>query len=112
MDVRPASPYAHAKFASLFALENSGSSRVDLALGSRADLVGEMTQWLRIVSTSLEGPWEWARHFTAIFLSGASDASSPAWGVVVCAVDEPFMAGGYPRQNVCLGILTRERCTP
>lgn len=45
-------------FSTLATLEKSGRSRVDLTLDASADLVGEFQQWLRIRSTSHEGPWQ------------------------------------------------------
>lgn len=55
MSVRPAL-YTQGLFAALPALETSGLNSVDPTLDSAADLAGEMDQWLRIVSTSHEGP--------------------------------------------------------
>lgn len=55
--VRPALLYTQAMLAALYSLEKSGLSLVDLTLDSSADLVGEMDQWMRILSTSHEGPW-------------------------------------------------------
>ena len=55
---RPASLRTHAMFSTLATLEKSGRSRVDLTLDASADLVGEFQQWLRIRSTSHEGPWQ------------------------------------------------------
>ena len=91
--VRPASLYTQAMFAAISAMEKSGRSEVLLALDSNADLRGEMEHWQRITTTTHEGPWQKVRHFNARLTSGASDASSPAWGGVVYAVDPPFMAG-------------------
>lgn len=55
--VRPASAslYTQAVFAVLSALEKSGLNRVDLILDSSVDLVGEMQERLRIVSTRMKG---------------------------------------------------------
>lgn len=53
-------------FAALSALEQSGSSGVDLALDSSAEIVGKMERWSRIVSSSHEGPWERARHIALL----------------------------------------------
>eukprot|EP00752_Nemacystus_decipiens_P002364 g2233.t1 len=52
-----------------------------------------MAQWLRTTTTTHEGPRQKARQFNARLTSGASDASSPAWGGIVYAVEPPFMAG-------------------
>ena len=97
--IRPASLWTHAMFAVLSKLEKSGASRIDLARDSHADLVGEFRQWMRVTSTSHEGPWQQARHFTASFTCGSTDASSIGWGGVVNASSGPFRAGGVFPQH-------------
>ena len=86
-------------FSTLAAVEKSGLSRIDLTLDASADLVGELKQWLGISSTSHEGPWQRARHFTAALTGGASDASSVGWGCVVTSFLGPFQAGGVFPQD-------------
>ena len=86
-------------FAVLSKLEKSGASRIDLARGSHADLVGEFQQWMSITSTSHEGSWQRARHFTASSTCGSTDASSIGWGGVVNASSGPFRAGGVSLQH-------------
>ena len=97
--VRPASLWTHAMFAVLSKLEKTGTSRIDLASHAHADLLGEFKQWMTITSTSQEGPWQRARHFTAVLTCGATDASSTGWGGVVNASSGPFRAGGVFPQN-------------
>lgn len=92
--IRPASLYTQAMFATLAALEKTTLRTVDLSLDASADLVGEMRKWLAISATTHEGPWQIARHFSAALKTGASDASSLAWGGVVYTEGDPFEAGG------------------
>ena len=97
--IRPASLYTQAMFAGLSTLEKSGLPAVDLKLHSSANLLGELTRWLDIASTTHEGPWQRARHYNARLTGGSSDASSPAWGGIMYAVAPPFMAGGvFPQE--------------
>ena len=92
--IRPASLWTHAMFAVIADLEKSGLCTVDLTQDSRADLLGELRQWLSITATSQEGPWQRARHFSAALTKGSSDASSVAWGGVVNTASGTFPAGG------------------
>lgn len=92
--IRPAALYTQAMFATFAVLEKNTRGAVDLSLDSSADLVGEMNKWVDISSTSHEGPWQLAQHFSAAITSGASDASSVAWGCVVYTAGDPFEAGG------------------
>ena len=82
--IRPASLWTRAMFSTLAALEKSGLSRIDLTSEARGDLA----------STSHEGPWQRARHFTAALTEEASDASSVEWGGFVMSFGNPFKAGG------------------
>lgn len=91
--IRPAALYTQAMFAMVALLEKSGAHVGDLTARASADLVGELRHWLGISATTHEGPWQVARHFAAKLTSGASDASSLAWGGVVFAREE-FRAGG------------------
>ena len=63
-------------FAVLSKSDKSGAGRIDLTRDSNADLLGALKQWLRIMSTLHEGPWQRARRFTAAFTDGATEASS------------------------------------
>lgn len=97
--IRPASLWTHAMFAVLSKLAKSGASRIDLARDSHADLLGEFHQWMRITSTSHEGPWQRARPFATSLTGGATDASSIGWGGVFNASSGPFRAGGVFPQH-------------
>lgn len=97
--IRAASLYTQAMFAEISALEKSGLSMVDLSLDSSADLRGEMQHWLRITSTTHEGPWQKAPHSNARLTSGASNASSPAWRGVVYATDPPSWQARCSRES-------------
>ena len=92
--IRPAALWTHAMFVVLSKLGKAGVSRIDLTHDSHADLLGELKQWRRITSTPHQGPWQWARHFTAVRTDGATDASSICWGGVVNADLGPFREGG------------------
>eukprot|EP00903_Cladosiphon_okamuranus_P006868 g6689.t1 len=91
VEIRPASLYTQAIFAAVAALEKSGRHRVDLRSRAFADLLGEFLWWCGIVTTTHEGPWQRARHFTAQLKRGASDSSSVAWGGVLHSAE--VMAG-------------------
>ena len=92
--IRPASLWTHATFTALSKLKKSALRRIDLPKVEFGDLRGEVRQGISISSTSHEGPWQKARHFTAPLAGGATDASSTAWGVVVNVMAVPFRAGG------------------
>ena len=94
MVIRPAFLWTNGMYSVLLKLEKSGARRIDLARDSHADLVREFQQWMRITSTSHEGPWQWAPHFIALFTCGSTDASFISWGGVVKAGSGPFRAGG------------------
>ena len=77
---RPASLWTHAMFAALSKLEKSGVRQINLSRVELGDLNGEFRQWIGISSTSPQGPWQRAHHFTTALTVGATDASSAAWG--------------------------------
>lgn len=94
----PASLWTHTMFAVVPKLDTPGVSRIDLTHDSYADLSGEPQRWMRISSTSHEGPCQRARHFPASLTDGATDTSSIGWGGLVNAGHGPFRAwGGFPR---------------
>ena len=74
-------------------LDMPGLCSVHLAHDSRADLVGEFKQWLRITSTLQEGPWQRARHFLVALMNVLSDAYSVSCGAVVDTTSGTFPAG-------------------
>ena len=59
--LRPGSLWTHATFAVVADLDKSRLCSVDLTHDSRANLVGELKQWLSITATSKEGPRQRAR---------------------------------------------------
>ena len=71
----------------------SGLCSVHLAHDSRADLVGEFKQWLRITSTLHDGPWQRARYFVVALTNVLSDAYSVASEAVVNTTSGTFPAG-------------------
>lgn len=107
--IRPASLWTHAMFTVLAKLEKSGLRHIDLSRDEFVDLRGEFHQWAGISSTSHEGPWQKAHHFTAALTGGATDASSTAWGGVVNATTGPFHAGGvFPEEWLTRHINSKE----
>ena len=107
--IRPASLWTHAMFTVLSRLEKSGLRHIDLSQDEFVDLRGEFTQWIGISSSSHQGPWQRAQHFTAALTGGATDASSTAWGGVVNATTGPFRAGGvFPEEWLTRHINSKE----
>ena len=108
-DIRPASLWVHAAFAVLAELERSALCIVDFTQDSRADRLGEFKQWLNLLATSQEGPWQRARHFVAAFTKRSSKASSLAWGGVVDTASGALPAGGaFPPNRLSKHINQRE----
>ena len=106
MAIRPASLWTHAM---LSKLEKSGASRIDLTRDSYADLVGELQRWMRITSTSHEGSWQRARHFTSSFTDRSTDALSIRWGGVFNASLGPLRARGiFPQHWISRHINSKE----
>ena len=74
-------------------LDMPGLCTVHLAHASRADLVGESKQWLKITSTLHDGPWQRALYFVVALTNVLSDAYSVAWGAVVNTTSDTIPAG-------------------
>ena len=87
--IRPASLWTHSMAAVLARTEKSGDSRVQLT--RQAELRAELCQWLQLTTTTQQGPWQRARHFTAALTGGATDASSNAWGGVINTTTGPLL---------------------
>ena len=93
--IRPASLWTRAMFNTIASFEKGGPRVALLDRDEYADLRAEFQQWLSLTTTSHEGLWQRARHYTASITNGASDASSIAWGGIVNTVSLPsFRAGG------------------
>ena len=98
-------------FAVVAELEKSGRCTVDLTHDSRADLLGEFRQWLGIMATSQEGPWERAPHFSATL---KTDRRMRPWshrGAWCTRPRAPSSRGEASRQTGWKSISTRRRCT-
>lgn len=107
--IRPASLYTQAMFAPVASITKSNRHRVHPGDHAYADLLGEFRWWCDITTSTHEGPWQRARHFAARITSGASDASSVAWGGVLYSPDGPFQAGGvFPPQWLATHINQKE----
>ncbi len=91
--IRPASLWTHAVVPVLAAMDKGGSSVVDLGCDSKADMRGELQQWLALTAPSREGPWQRARHLI-VKMTGSSDASALGWGAVIDIMGSPYRAGG------------------
>ena len=89
-----------------------GTSKIDLARDSHADLLGKVKQWLlRTESTSHEGPWQRGRCFTAALTDEATEASSIGWERIVNASPGPFRAAdGFVHEWLSRQINNKEFC--
>eukprot|EP00903_Cladosiphon_okamuranus_P010409 g9846.t1 len=96
--IRPASLWTHAMFAVLAAMEEGGSSMVDLTCDASADLLGELRQWLSLTTSSHEGPWQRVQYEFLLSLQwvpsvayGAADSiSRPSREFIIRLQQEQF----------------------